>query len=154
MSIRSTLFPPSNREAAAVAFLRTFWQVIRGTGFLGGSGLIVVSAANLIHVNLVLLAYSVGAVLASGILSGALAAGDILAHGLPDAYTNAATASIPATVASTDPTVTPGDPSQPAAGVPPAPTVPFADLIAPATTAATVPPATAPAAPVALTVTQ
>jgi len=153
MSIGSTLFPPSNREAAVVAFLRTFWQVVRGTGFLGGSGLIVMSAANFIHVNLTLLGASVGAVLASGLLSGALAAGDILVHGLPDAYTSAASSSAPATTVVNQFTA-PADPSQPAAGVPPAPTVPFADLIVPPTTAATVPPATVPAAPVALTVTQ
>lgn len=118
MSIGSTLFPPSNREAAIVAFLRTFWQVIRGTAFLGGSGLIVVTAADLVHINLTLLAYTVGAILASGVISGALAAGDILAHGLPNAYQAAAVANIPTAIVT--PTLTPADPSQPAAGVPPA----------------------------------
>jgi hypothetical protein len=118
MSIGSTLFPPSNREAALVAFLRTFWQVIRGTAFLGGSGLIVVTAADLVHINLTLLAYTVGAILASGVISGALAAGDILAHGLPNAYQAAAVANIPTAIVT--PTLTPADPSQPAAGVPPA----------------------------------
>lgn len=116
MSIGSTLFPPSNREAALVAFLRTFWQVIRGTAFLGGSGLIVVTAADLVHINLTLLAYTVGAILASGVISGALAAGDILAHGLPNAYQAAAVANIPTAIVT--PTLTPADPSQPAAGVP------------------------------------
>ena len=118
MSIGSTLFPPSNREAAIVAFLRTFWQVVRGTGFLAGGGIITVSATQLMHINLTLLAYTVGAVLLAGILSGALAAGDILAHGLPNAYQAAAVANIPTAIVT--PTPTPADPSQPAAGVPPA----------------------------------
>ena len=119
MSIGKTLFPPANREAALVAFLRTFWQVIRATGGLGGTGIVVVTAADLIQVNLVLVAYTVGAVLASGIISGAIAAGDILAHGLPTAYQDSALASIPMAEIASVP-VTPGDPLQPAAGVPPA----------------------------------
>ena len=120
MSIGKTLFPPANREAALVAFLRTFWQTVRATGLLGGTGAIVVSAADLQHLNLVALAYIAGAVLASGVLSGAIAAGDILAHGLPNAYQSAVVASIPAAQFDVVPTPAPADPSQPAAGVPPA----------------------------------
>jgi hypothetical protein len=118
MSIGTTLFPPSNREAALVAFLRTFWQVVRGAGVLAGGGIITVSATQLMHINLTLLAYTVGAVLLAGILSGALAAGDILSHGLPTSYTNAALASIPAAIVT--PIPAPTDPAQPAAGTPPA----------------------------------
>lgn len=120
MSISKTLFPPVNREAALVAFLRTFWQTVRATGLLGGTGAIVVSAADLQHLNLTALAYIAGAVLASGILSGAIAAGDILAHGLPNAYQSAAVASIPVAQLDTIPVAAPTDPNQPAAGVPPA----------------------------------
>lgn len=119
MSIGSTLFPPSNREAALVAFLRTFWQVIRGTAFLGGSGLIAVTATDLIHINLTLLAYTVGAILASGIISGALAAGDILAHGLPNAYQAAAVANIPTAIV-TQTHFNNGSSVKDAVGVPPA----------------------------------
>lgn len=116
MSIGSTLFPPANRQAAAIAFWRTFWQVVRGAGFLGGTGIIVISAADLRHIDLTTLAFTAGAILASGILSGALAAGDILAHGLPNAYQAAAVASIPAGEVSTLPVAIPRDPG---ADVPP-----------------------------------
>lgn len=88
MSIGTTLFPPANREAAAVAFLRTFWQTVRATGILGGGSAIIVTAADIQHINLVALAYIAGAVIISGILAGGLAAGDILVHGLPAAYQN------------------------------------------------------------------
>jgi len=95
MSIRSKLFPPANREAAGVAFIRTFWQVVRATGFLGGAGIITVTATDLVHVNVQLLLYALGGVLISGILSGSISAGDILVHGLPAAYTPDAPASDP-----------------------------------------------------------
>lgn len=95
MSIGKTLFPPANREAALVAFIRTFWQTVRATGLLGGAGAIVVSAADLQHLNLTAVAFIAGAVLVSGVLSGLIAAGDILTHGLPNAYQNAVVASIP-----------------------------------------------------------
>lgn len=120
MSIGKTLFPPANREAALVAFLRTFWQVVRATAYLGGAGVITVSATQLAHIDLKGLAFVVGAILASGILSGALAAGNILANGLPNAYQAAAVASIPAAQVSTIPIQAPDDPNQPAAGFPPA----------------------------------
>lgn len=86
MSVLGRLFPASNREAAGVAFVRTFWQTVRATGFLGGAGVIVVQAAELIAVDWVGLGVAAAAVLLSGVGSGLLAAGDILVHGLPDAY--------------------------------------------------------------------
>lgn len=103
MSVTKSLFPPANREAAVVAFLRTAWQVIRATGVLGGAGIITVNAADVAHINLQLLGYTAAAVLISGIVSGLISAGDILAHGLPDAYTSNAAASIPAAIVSTVP---------------------------------------------------
>lgn len=138
MSISSSLFPPANREAAAVAFLRTFWQVIRATSYLGGGGIIVVTATQLAHINLQLLGLVVGAILASGVLSGLLAAGNILANGLPDAYTNAAAALSSSTVTNVynPPVPAPVDPSQPAAGTPPA----FDTLVNPAIIPVTAPP--------------
>lgn len=120
MSISKTLFPPSNREAALVAFLRTFWQVVRATSILGGGGAIVVSAADLQHIHLITLAYIAGAVMLSATLSGLFAAGNILVNGLPAAYSNAAIASIPAAAVSSVAIPAPADPAQPAAGVPPA----------------------------------
>lgn len=127
MSIGTTLFPPSNREAATIAFLRTFWQVVRATGLLGGAGLITVSAADLEHINLTLVAYTVGAIILAGLLSGLLAAGDILVHGLPDAYTSNAIASVPPAIVTpvgTPIAVTPDIPAAPpAAPLPTAPVV-------------------------------
>lgn len=114
MSLAATLFPPTNRTAAVVAFLRTFWQTVRATGLLGGAGVITVSATKLASVDGPTLLYALGAVLLSGILTGLISAGDILVHGIPDAYT----ASIPAAIVSSA-IVTPADPDQPAAGTPP-----------------------------------
>ena len=148
MSITKTLFPPSNREAAVVAFLRTFWQVVRATGLLGGSGAIVISAANLHHLDLTELLYIVGAVVASGVLSGALAAGDILVNGLPSAYQAAAVASIPVAQVSTVPVVTPADPDQPAAGTQPDPVTAGPALVIPSPLVIPAPVAADSAAPV------
>lgn len=119
MSITTTLFPSANREAALVAFLRTFWQVVRATALLGGAGIITVSATQVAHVDVALLGYTIAGILISGVISGLLAAGDILAHGLPDAYSSAAIASAPAAVVSSVTIPAPADPAQPAAGTPP-----------------------------------
>ena len=123
MSIAKTLLPPANREAALVAFLRTFWQVIRPPIVLGSVALAGVATTGVVHVSLNTLGLIAAAAVLSAIVSGLLAAGDILKNGLPNAYQNAAVASIPAAIVSTVPVVTPADPSQPAAGVPPAPIV-------------------------------
>lgn len=120
MSIAKTLFPPANREAALVAFLRTFWQVIRPPIVLGSVALAGIATTGVVHISLKVLAIAAGAAVVSAIVSGLLAAGDILKNGLPNAYQNAAVASIPAAQVSTVPVATPADPSQPAAGVPPA----------------------------------
>jgi hypothetical protein len=120
MSIGKTLFPPSNRQAALVAFLRTFWQVIRPPIALGGLALGTLATTGVLHLDLKVLGIIAGAAVLSAVVSGVLAAGDILKNGLPNAYTNAAVASIPAAVVSTVPVLAPADPSQPAAGVPPA----------------------------------
>lgn len=120
MSIGTTLFPPANRQAALVAFLRTFWQVIRPPIALGGLGLGVIASTGTLHLDLKVLGIIAAATVLSGIVSGALAAGDILKNGLPNAYTNAAVASIP-TAQISYPVLAPApsDPSQPAAGVQP-----------------------------------
>lgn len=86
MSVLGRLFPASNREAAGVAFVRTFWQTVRATGLLGGAGAIAVNAAEIASVDWVGLAVGAGLVIASGLLAGWNAAGDILVHGLPPAY--------------------------------------------------------------------
>lgn len=89
MSIWKKLFPPANRQAAAVAWIRTFWQTIRGTSYLGGAGAIVFNAADIQHINLTVLGWIVAAVVSTAVLTASLSAGDILVHGLPSAYTDA-----------------------------------------------------------------
>ena len=88
MTIRAALFPPANRTAALVAFLRTFWQTVRGVGgltILGGGALVVNHAA---VIDWPLVGWAVLGIILSGILAGALSGGDILANGLPAAYTD------------------------------------------------------------------
>jgi hypothetical protein len=103
MSVKSVLFPPANREAAAVAFIRTFWQVVRSVSILTVAGGVIITANDLATINWVTIAYGVGAVVLSGILSGAIAAGDILTHGLPAAYTANAVATIPVAEVTVEP---------------------------------------------------
>jgi hypothetical protein len=87
MSITTTLFPPANREAATVAFLRTFWQTARAAGSLVIAGGAVITANQLEHIDWAQLLYGVGAVIVTSLLAGGLAGGNILVHGLPAAYT-------------------------------------------------------------------
>ena len=120
MSLKSTLFPPANREAAIVAFLRTVWQVIKGTGLVGASGYIVVTSAQIAHLDVQTVGVAVAAIALSAILSGAFSAFSILINGLPTAYTSSATVA-PVPILNTIVTpVTPAEPTAPAAGVPPA----------------------------------
>ena len=102
MSIITTLFPPANREAAAVAFLRTFWQAVRSVGGLSVAGGAIITANRLATINWSELGYVAVAVLLSGIVAGIISGGNILANGLPDAYTAAAVpvAPVPAPVLS------------------------------------------------------
>lgn len=103
MSIITVLFPPVNREAAVVAFLRTAWQTIRATTALGVAGGVTVTATKLATIDWPTVTYGVSAILLAGILAGALAAGDILVHGLPSSYT------APALIAgAVEPAVVPG----------------------------------------------
>lgn len=86
MSIKTALFPPANRTAALVAFLRTFWQTVRGVGgltILGGGALVVNHAA---VIDWPLVGWAALGIILSGILAGALSGGDILTNGLPAAY--------------------------------------------------------------------
>lgn len=129
MSITSTLFPPAYREAALVAFLRTFWQTIRPPIVLGSLGLGTIAATGAMHIDLKFVGIVAAASVLFAIVSGVLAAGDILKNGLPNAYVNAAAATIPASVASSPQPVTPTSPSAPAAGVPPAPAPVIQDVV-------------------------
>lgn len=107
MSVSTTLFPPANRQAAAVAFLRTFWQTVRATGYLASGGIITITATQLATIDVRTLALTAAAILTSGLLSGTLAAGNILTNGLPTAYQNTTTpaaAAIPAATANPAPT--------------------------------------------------
>lgn len=86
MSIKSTLFPPANRTAALVAFLRTFWQTVRGVGgltILGGGALVINHAAT---IDWPTIGWAAIGIIGSGIIAGALSGGDILTNGLPTAY--------------------------------------------------------------------
>ena len=86
MSIKTALFPPANRTAALVAFLRTFWQTVRGVGgltILGGGTLVINHAAT---IDWPTIGWATIGVIGSGILAGALSGGDILTNGLPAAY--------------------------------------------------------------------
>lgn len=144
MALSKTLFPPANREAAAVAFLRTFWQVVHATGILGGGGLITISTTQLAVIDIRTVALAAGAVLLSGIVSGLFSAGDILANGLPPAYTaNAVASNTGASVAVSSPSITAPVVPAPVVAVTPAPTASpsFDAVIAPDPT----PPAPAPA---------
>lgn len=113
MSITKTLFPPANREAAAVAFLRTFWQTVRAVGSLSIVGGIVVTANQLATINWTEFGYTAGAVVLSGILAGALAGGDVLTKGLPDAYIASLNPAVPVSAPVPAPIV---DPTVPVVG--------------------------------------
>src|SRR5690554_985202 len=45
------LFPRTNRRRAVVAFLRTAWQTISGTGSVAGAGTLALTAADLVAIN-------------------------------------------------------------------------------------------------------
>jgi hypothetical protein len=94
MSVFGKLFPPANREAAGVAFIRTFWQTVRASSYLGGAGVIFVNAAQLASIDLSTLGLTVAAIVSTGVLTASLSAGDILVHGLPSAYTPPAPAPV------------------------------------------------------------
>ncbi|KRC52119.1 hypothetical protein ASE16_03465 [Leifsonia sp. Root227] len=82
----STLFPPANRQAAKIAFIRTFWQAVTGsTVVIGGSGF-VLSAAGLANLDWAALGYGVGAIALTGLIAAGKSAGNILVNGLPNAY--------------------------------------------------------------------
>ena len=84
------LFPRRNRRTALVSFLRTAWQTMRSTTTVASGGGILLTASDLIAIDWTAVAFGVGAVLASSIIAGLLAAGDFLTHGLPTQYSEAA----------------------------------------------------------------
>jgi hypothetical protein len=86
MSVFSKLFPPANREAAGVAFIRTAWQTARATAVLSVGGGVIVTAAQLAAINWLTVLYTVGGIVITSLIAGGLAGGDILVHGLPGAY--------------------------------------------------------------------
>ncbi|UFS59462.1 hypothetical protein [Subtercola endophyticus] len=105
MSLATTLFPAANRQAALTAFLRTAWQTARASIALFVTGGVVVTAGSLLTVDWFLVLLTVAAVVIMSVLAGALSAGDILIHGLPDAYTapvdaGTASSSAPAVITS------------------------------------------------------
>lgn len=98
MSLATTLFPPANRQTAFVAFLRTFWQVIKGTSVVGATGYVTVTAGQLVVLDVHTVLLVVGALVVSALLSGAFAASNILINGLPATYVAAVVATVPAVV--------------------------------------------------------
>ena len=118
MTIRTALFPPANRTAALVAFLRTFWQTVRAVGGLTviGGGAIVVN--HVAAIDWPTIGYAALGVIASGLIAGAISGGDILANGLPAAYVDTVTAAgtLPGATSSKHSTDTPG--ASPAPAVP------------------------------------
>jgi hypothetical protein len=129
MTLATTLFPPANRQSALVAFLRTFWQVIKGMTVVGGSGYVVITSAQIATLDLHTVLVVGAALILSALLSGAFAASNILVNGLPASYVAAGVATIPAAIITgyVPAPVTPVVVTAPAAGVPPA--------VAPASTA-------------------
>jgi hypothetical protein len=89
MTVTNALFPPANREAAAVAFIRTAWQSIRATSVLAIAGGVTITAGQVATINWPEVGYAVAAIVLTSALAGALSAGDILAHGLPESYVSA-----------------------------------------------------------------
>jgi hypothetical protein len=148
MRITTTLFPPANREAAIVAFLRTIWQVLKGTGFVGGTGYVIVTSAQIAHLNVQTVGIALGAIALSAVLSGAFSAFSILVNGLPASYTaSPAVVAAPVVPDAVVTLVTPAELTAPAAGVPPAAPVMFPADPAPAHVAeVAVPPVFDPAA--------
>ena len=116
MTIRTALFPPANRTAALVAFLRTFWQTVRAVGGLTviGGGAIVVN--HVAAIDWPTIGYAALGVIASGLIAGAISGGDILANGLPAAYVDTVTAAgaLPGAIAPKHSTDTPSAPPTPA----------------------------------------
>lgn len=82
-SLMEQLFPRENRRRALVAFIRTFWQTTRGTYEVGGGLTLAVQASDLIDINWTGLALGAAAIAIVGIRAGWIAAGDVLANGLP-----------------------------------------------------------------------
>lgn len=102
MSVATTLFPPANRQAALVAFLRTFWQTVVGTSVVSVFGAAGITASGLATLDWQILGWTVAAILLSAILAGAKSALNILANGLPGAYNDAAIATVPQAVVPTN----------------------------------------------------
>ena len=127
MTTSTALFPPANRTAALVAFLRTFWQTVRAVGGLtviGGGALEVNHIATL---DWVTIGYAALGVIASGLIAGAISGGDILTNGLPTAYSAAVIAAniAPGAITPKHSTDTPSPAPEPAPMVmPPLPATP------------------------------
>jgi hypothetical protein len=87
MSVLSSLFPKANRLAAGVAFLRTAWQTAQATGALAVTGGVVVTANDLAAIDWSSVGLTAAGVGITAVIAGGIAAGNILVHGLPAAYT-------------------------------------------------------------------
>ena len=99
------LFPTRYRQAAAVAWLRTFYQCITGTVLVAGAGTLSLTASSLLTVNWASVALGAAAVTLSSVVAATRAACDVLANGLPDAY--GVTGAVPAPPVAPEPATPP-----------------------------------------------
>jgi len=80
------LAPPENRVVAAVFFVRSFGQAVRGSSFVGtviGAGVTVTS---LTKIDLVTLGYGIAAVLLTALVVALDSYFNVLQNGVPDGY--------------------------------------------------------------------
>lgn len=87
--------PKENRLLAAVAFIRTFGQGIRGSAVVAvliGTG---VTVADLTSIDWVLVGYTAAAIVATALIAGLDAYFSVLSHGLNAKYTEAVITSLP-----------------------------------------------------------
>lgn len=84
------LAPPENRVVAAVFFVRTFGQAVRGSTVVGtiiGAG---VTVTDLTRINIVTLALAIAAVLLTASIVALDSYFNVLANGVPDGYVEGA----------------------------------------------------------------
>lgn len=87
--------PPENRLVAAVAFVRTFGQSIRGTGIVGaliGAGITV---TDLVSIDWAGLGLGVLAIILTALITALDAYFNVLSNGLSPKYTEAVVTSLP-----------------------------------------------------------
>lgn len=98
----NSIAPPENRLVAAVAFVRTFGQIIRGStavAALLGAG---VTVTDLATIDWTVLGFGVASIMATALIGALDAYFNVLANGLSRKYTEAMVSSIDRQVAASD----------------------------------------------------